>query len=389
MGSHTETAAQRDGRGVFLLSLVVVCLIGAFDLLVGEHTVLIELLLLGPVVAAFGATSSQTAIVALFALGVAIPLTLINSDLGESDQLTRLAAVGLVGGLTVGIARLRSDRERDAARLSVQYGLARILADADSLEEAGPRMLRGIAEPLGWDVAHLWEAQGGAVLRPTAAWTRPGVNAEEFEEVSFKQVMGPGFGLPGEVWESGLPAWFPDVLSSDQFTRVESARKAGLRGALAFPIRVHGEAVAVVELFAREPREPDPELLVLTDTLGSADRRLRRGRGRRRSGAPERRPQVGGAELLARRHHHDRLPRSRGRVQPRRRADLRAHGQAGHRRRARRARGPARRCASATARGCGTSSPRARASCSAGASSSPACAPTAASSRSSSPSTAS
>jgi PAS domain S-box-containing protein len=270
LGSHTETAAQRDGRGVFLLSLAAVCLVGALDLLVGEHTVLIELLLLGPVVAAFGATPSQTASVALFALGVAIPLTLINSDLGESDQLTRLAAVGLVGGLAVGIARLRSDRERDAARLAVQYGLARILADADSLEEAGPRLLRGIAEPLGWDVAHLWEAHGGAVLRPTAAWTRPGVNAEEFEEVSFRQVMGPGFGMPGEVWESGLPAWFPDVLSSDQFTRVDSARKAGLRGALAFPIRVRGEAVAVVELFSRQPREPDPELLILTDTLGSA-----------------------------------------------------------------------------------------------------------------------
>jgi PAS domain S-box-containing protein len=81
--------------------------------------------------------------------------------------------------------------------------------------------------------------------------------------------MGRGFGLPGAVWESGLPAWFTNVLESDKFTRADAARKAGLRGALAFPIRASGECVAVIELFVREEREPDPDLLVLTDALGS------------------------------------------------------------------------------------------------------------------------
>ena len=59
------------------------------------------------------------------------------------------------------------------------------------------------------------------------------------------------------------------MLESDKFTRVEAARAAGLRGALAFPIRAGGECVAVIELFAREEREPDPDLLVLTDALGT------------------------------------------------------------------------------------------------------------------------
>ena len=38
--------------------------------------------------------------------------------------------------------------------------------------------------------------------------------------------MGPGFGLPGTVWKSGLPAWFTNVLESDRFTRVAQAREA-------------------------------------------------------------------------------------------------------------------------------------------------------------------
>jgi PAS domain S-box-containing protein len=254
---------------VFLLSLIAVCAVAAVDLAVGEKTVLIELLLIGPVVAAFGASPSHTAIVALFALAVAVPLGLTAADFGTTDQLTRLAAVGLVGGLTVGIARLRSDRERDASRLSVQYGVARVLAESTTLESAGPPLLQAIAEPMGWDVGHLWEVRGRAALRVAATWTRPGFDATEFEEGTLPLVMGRGFGLPGAVWESGLPAWFTNVLESDKFTRADAARKAGLRGALAFPIRASGECVAVIELFVREEREPDPDLLVLTDALGS------------------------------------------------------------------------------------------------------------------------
>jgi PAS domain S-box-containing protein len=269
LGSHNQTAGVLDGRGVFLLSLVAVCAVAAIDLAVGTHTVLVELLLLGPVVAAFGASPGHTAIVALFAVAVAIPLGLTAEDFNSTDQLTSLAAVGLVGGLAVGIARLRSDRERDAARLSVQYGVARVLAEADSLTTAGPRLLHAIAEPLGWDFGALWVVRGGAALRPTATWTRPGFEAPEFEATTRQLVMGPGFGLPGTVWKSGLPAWFTNVLESDKFTRVVQAREAGLRGALAFPIRAEGECVAVIELFAHEDREPDPDLLLLTDALGS------------------------------------------------------------------------------------------------------------------------
>jgi len=269
LGSQTHTGGVRDGRGVFLLSLIAVCAVAAIDLAFGEDTVLVELLLIGPVIAAFGASPGHTAIVALFAVAVAIPLGLATDDFGSSDQLIRLAAVGLVSGLAVGIARLRSDRERDAARLAVQYGVARVLAEADSLETAGTDLVQAIAEPMGWDVGHLWEVIGDDALRVTATWMRDGFEAPEFEEETRQLVMGHGFGLPGAVWESGLPAWFTNVLDSDKFTRVEGARAVGLRGALAFPIRAAGECVAVIELFAREEREPDPDLLVLTDALGS------------------------------------------------------------------------------------------------------------------------
>ena len=172
MGSHNQTAGVLDGRGVFLLSLVAVCAVAAIDLAVGTHTVLVELLLLGPVVAAFGASPGHTAIVALFAVAVAIPLGLTADDFNSTNQLTSLAAVGLVGGLAVGIARLRSDRERDAARLSVQYGVARVLAEADSLTAAGPRPAPRDRRPARMG---LRRAVGRARRRRACARPRPGL----------------------------------------------------------------------------------------------------------------------------------------------------------------------------------------------------------------------
>jgi PAS domain S-box-containing protein len=248
------------------LAVVVVAIV---DIAAGRDTVMLELLLLAPVIATFGSTPGQTAIVALSALSVAIGLALFYDHVGGTEELISVAAVGLVGGLAVGIARLRSDRERDAARLAVQYRLARVLTEADSLDDAGPDLLGAICDPMGWDVGHLWVVRGESALRPIATWMRPGFEAPDFEEGTRQLVMGPGFGLPGAVWKSGLPAWFENVLESDSFTRVDSARKAGLRGALAFPIRAGGQTVAVIELFSREARAPDPDLLLLTDALGT------------------------------------------------------------------------------------------------------------------------
>ena len=164
MGSQTHTGSARRSR--FPASLIAVCAVAAVDLAFGQDTVLVELLI-GPVIAAFGASPGHRHRRPVRGC-CRDPAGRGHRRLRSSDQLIRLAAVGLVSGLAVGIARLRSDRERDAARLAVQYGVARVLAEADSLEAAGTEVA-GDREPPGWDVGHLWEVVGDA-----PAGDRPG-----------------------------------------------------------------------------------------------------------------------------------------------------------------------------------------------------------------------
>ena len=114
----------------------------AIDAAVGDSAVLAELLLAGPLIAATGATARQTAAIALLALALSVPAGLL-SDFGSGAHVTGIVVVAVGGMLSVLIARLRTERERDAARLQVQYGVARALAESDSFDEAAPAAARG------------------------------------------------------------------------------------------------------------------------------------------------------------------------------------------------------------------------------------------------------
>jgi PAS domain S-box-containing protein len=81
--------------------------------------------------------------------------------------------------------------------------------------------------------------------------------------------FNPGIGLPGRVWQSGKPAWIPDVARDSNFPRAAIAVKEGLHGAFGAPILLGPEVLGVMEFFSREIREPDPDLLEMMATIGS------------------------------------------------------------------------------------------------------------------------
>jgi PAS domain S-box-containing protein len=257
------------GRGAFLLGMAAVCLVAAIDVVLGERAVLVELLAAGPAIAALGATPAQTRVVALFAVLVAVPIGLVSDAFGSLDHLLGLAVVAVVGAIAVALTTLRSRRERDAARLAVQYRLARVLAEAESLEAAAEELLAAIGEPLEWDVGHLFEVREPGGLRPVGVWTAPGVDVPDFEAATRDLVVQPGRGLPGQVWQSGRPAFLEDVIRADNFVRIDAARRSGLRGGMAFPIASGGECVAVMEFFSRAAQPSEPEMLDVTAALGA------------------------------------------------------------------------------------------------------------------------
>jgi PAS domain S-box-containing protein len=252
------------------LALAAMAVVVIVDLSVDSYALLIQLLLAGPLIAATGATVRQTLIVTVVAIVVSVPLVLIsNSDAFLTGRYFVASAVLIVGGAAaVFIARLRAALERDSARLTAQYGVARAIASANSFEDAAPALLESIARALGRQVAHFWSVEEDGRLRCVAHWRGHDIRADEFERATRELSLARGEDLPGAAWESGRPCWLGDAVAAGTFARAKEAETAGLRGGMAFPVTAAEECVGVIEVFSHEIRERDPGVYALTEALG-------------------------------------------------------------------------------------------------------------------------
>ena len=158
----------------------------------------------------------------------------------------------------------------DEDRLLAQYAVTRVLAEASSLADAAPRILRCICETLEWDLGTVWQVdRSSSILRCADVWHLPETTADEFVRETRSRKFDRGIGLPGRAWANAQPLWIEDVLTDSNFPRAPFAGKAGLRSAFGFPILLGGEVLGVLEFFSHEIRKPDSKLLEMLSAIGS------------------------------------------------------------------------------------------------------------------------
>lgn len=163
-----------------------------------------------------------------------------------------------------------TERQRLEQLHRMQFQVTQALTQSASLEEAAPEVLAAIGSSIGWDAGILWIVdRDDGMLRPQTLWAREGIDVDEFERSSRGAGFSPGEGLPGEVWSSGAPLAVPDFGEDPDYPRAASARRAGLRGAVGFPVAGTQAVLGVVELFSADVQPPDPMLLATMADLGA------------------------------------------------------------------------------------------------------------------------
>jgi signal transduction histidine kinase len=163
-----------------------------------------------------------------------------------------------------------TERKRAEQRLVVQHAVTQILAEAATLHEATPKILRAVCEYLVWDLGTLWSRDHEAgVLRCVEAWHKASVEAPHFEATSRESTFRLGIGFPGRVWSSREPTYIPDIANDASFPRAPIAAREGLHAAFGFPILLGGDVLGVMEFFSHEIRQPDQDLLAMMATIGS------------------------------------------------------------------------------------------------------------------------
>jgi two-component system CheB/CheR fusion protein len=163
-------------------------------------------------------------------------------------------------------------REYARRRLGIERGVARVLAEARSFDEAAPRLLRAFFRELRASVGELWIPTAGdeelhcsLLLAPSNPILEGDLRAE-FTGGAFHR----GEGLIGNAWERRRAVWFSVLDDPRELARMGTARSLGLVCGFAFPILAGNVVLGVISLFSRERLVPDEALENTVDALGRA-----------------------------------------------------------------------------------------------------------------------
>lgn len=169
----------------------------------------------------------------------------------------------------VGVTLDITKEKRAEQRLLLQYQVTDILAEVRDLTEAAPRLIQAICEGIGWNVGALWEPnEWHTELDCRGVWHVSTDEPVRFLKRTRSIRFEPGVGLPGRVWQTGKPAWIPDVVRDDTFIRAVEARADDLHAAFAFPITSGSTVLAVADFYSHAVLERDEELLGAVERLG-------------------------------------------------------------------------------------------------------------------------
>ncbi len=172
--------------------------------------------------------------------------------------------------LFTGFVRDVTERKRAELRQKVQYATVRALAESSSLGEGAPKVLGAICEIMEWSFGEFWGVDRQAnLIHHVQSWYPPGVEATEFERLAERMQCAPGVGLPGRVWAQGKPESISDLGGDPNFLRAPACLRAGIQGAVAFPILLGAEVLGVMIFFSRQASRLDEESLALFAAIGN------------------------------------------------------------------------------------------------------------------------
>lgn len=169
-------------------------------------------------------------------------------------------------GAKTDVTERRQTESLHAAQLLV--GLA--LDDSVSLSEAVPKIIRAMCELKGWALGALWLVDPHEkALRCDSLWNNSGAPLEELSKIYRSLLLRQGMGLAGQVWKTGDAILCPDILKETAFPAVQAARRAELRGGVAFPIHKGKDILGIMEFLTHEVLRPTVGKLEMVSELGS------------------------------------------------------------------------------------------------------------------------
>ena len=159
-----------------------------------------------------------------------------------------------------------TQRKKAARRLAVEHQVTLALAESETPEIAWEKLLEALGSGLEWEAAAFWLVNSEShMLQCVRSWSHP---AKELAACGERPPLAHGRGLPGRVWQTEAPIWIADLASGAADLQTSYSGIRDVRAVFAFPIKMRGEVLGVVELLSSLVREADADVLRTVREIG-------------------------------------------------------------------------------------------------------------------------
>ncbi len=171
---------------------------------------------------------------------------------------------------TVGTSRDITERKLLAQSREMEHTVTRMLAEAASVDEAMPNLIKTMCEAMGWAYGSRWNwSEAEQTLMRKEFWSDfvmdfGGEDTVPWTRLRFRNPHGP----VSRAWTENQPTWIEDMRRNDTINRRHTALKLGLHSAFVFPVIGGGKTIGIMEFFGRETRRPDEMLLQIAGSIG-------------------------------------------------------------------------------------------------------------------------
>ncbi len=187
----------------------------------------------------------------------------------EMTSVPFIADDGIVQSV-LSMVRDVTEQKRADRRQALQHAVAKVLAEASTVDQAIPELLRAITVSLDWRVGLFWLVQNDRrTMICKWDWSVDVTAVQNLVSVSRQHVYVSGCGLPGRCWASGEPLWVEDVTKDPESSGAPRDTGNILHAACAFPVWLRANVFGVMEFFSRDVHQPDWDLLKALSTIGS------------------------------------------------------------------------------------------------------------------------
>lgn len=195
----------------------------------------------------------------------------VRKDGRRIEVLENISPLRGMDGVLTGVSATGHDvteRKRSERFLKAVQAVSAILTENRIIDEAGPKVLKVIAECLRWEVASLWLVDRKLnVLRRLHVWHSPFADAEFREALNQKTVLKPGEGVAGRIWSTGEANWKSE--EGGRSKDYAGTPSSGMRCGFGLPMRQGKSMVGVIEFYNPELREFDKSLVAALDNVAS------------------------------------------------------------------------------------------------------------------------